>query len=113
MLFGCEIEPTGKMLRISFLQFHRRQLHRFQPKGGERKRYGGTLSLGLKRGGLVKHLKHGICYVGGFLKNRISLHSLESGKRLTQNAELENCVFKTYLSWRYYQIGGKAHSSAA
>jgi hypothetical protein len=101
ILFGREIKPTRKMLRISFLQFHRRQLHRLQSKNGERKRYGGTMSLGLKRGSLVEHKKLGTCYVGGFLKNRISLHSLETGKRLCQNARVKDCVFKTYLSWRF------------
>jgi hypothetical protein len=44
--------------------------------------YGGTLSHGFKRGSLVKHSKLGITYVGGYLKDRISLHSLTDGKRL-------------------------------
>src|SRR5712691_181515 len=46
---------------------HRRQLHRLQAsKGGMRKPYGGTRSLGLKRGTLVHHPKYGLCTIGGF-----------------------------------------------
>lgn len=37
--------------------------------------------MGLKRGSLVKHVKHGLCYVGGTSKGRISLHDM-TGKRL-------------------------------
>ena len=105
ILFGREIKPFKGILRINFLRFHRRQLHRFQPeKGGERKRYGGTISLGFKRGSLVEHEKHGLCYVGGHMNERISLHSLETGKRLCQNAKVEDCKFKTYLSWSFKTI---------
>jgi len=51
------------------LSWHRRQLHRFQPaKVGVRRRYGGTISLGLKKGTLVKHAKYGLCYIGGNLE---------------------------------------------
>jgi len=85
-------ETGAKQLCKSFyylvpLKWHRRQLHRLQPKRGVRRRYGGTLSLGLKKGTLVRHIKYGLCYVGGNLKERFSLHSLKTGTRLTQNAE--------------------------
>jgi hypothetical protein len=84
------------------LRFHRRQLHRLQPEaGGKRKLYGGTRSNGFKRGSLVKHPKFGVCYVGGYLKDRVSLHALADGKRLTKQAKPEDCVFLTYCSWRY------------
>src|SRR3989441_1140650 len=50
---------------------HRRQLHRLQAcKGGERKPYGGTRSLGLKRGTVVKHTRYGIGTIGGFDRKR-------------------------------------------
>lgn len=94
-----------QVLCIAPLRFHRRQLHRFQPdKGGMRKGYGGTRSEGFKRGSLVKHPKHGVVYVGGTLKGRISLHRLTDGKRLCQNASPSEIRFLTYNSWR-------AHSS--
>jgi hypothetical protein len=89
------------MLYLVPLRFHRRQLHRLQPEsGGVRKPYGGTLSLGFKRGSWVKHPKWGVCYVGGSSNYRLSLHSLQDGKRLTQDAKPENCVFLTFCSWR-------------
>ena len=90
-----------RLLCITPLRFHRRQLHRLQPeKGGIRKPYGGTRSLGFKRGSLVKHVRYGLTYVGGCLKDRISLHSLSDGKRLTQTAKPADCTFLTFNSWR-------------
>jgi hypothetical protein len=89
------------MLYIVPLRFHRRQLHRLQPtKGGIRKPYGGTNSLGFKRGSWVKHPKYGVCYVGGASNGRISLHNLENGKRLVQHAKPEDCQLLTRSSWR-------------
>jgi len=91
-----------KVLRVIPLRFHRRQLHVQLPaKGGMRKTYGGTRSLGFKRGSLVKHPKWRLSYVGGNSKGRISLHSLETGKRLTRNVKPGDCKFLTYSSWRF------------
>jgi hypothetical protein len=100
---GGHTQPDNKdLILIVPLQFHRRQLHRLQPEaGGNRKPYGGTRSLGFKRGSLVKHIKYGVTYVGGYLKDRISLHSLADGKRLCQNARPEDCKFLTFNDRRY------------
>jgi hypothetical protein len=99
---GGNQQPDNKrMLVVVPLRFHRRQLHRLQPgKQGKRAAYGGTLSLGLKRGSLVKHLKYGLTYVGGSPNDRLSLHCLADGKRLTQSARKEDAKFLTYCSWR-------------
>jgi hypothetical protein len=51
------------------------------------RRYGGTVSLGLKRGTLVRHVSYGLCYIGGFLGGEFSLHSLRSGEMLMQHAK--------------------------
>ena len=89
------------MLFVTPLRFHRRQLHKLQPsKGGVRSLYGGTRSMGFKRGSYIKHPKHGVCYVGGTSKGRVSLHSLLDGKRLTQNAKPQDCKFLTYSTFR-------------
>ena len=89
------------LLCISPFRFHRRQLHVLQPaKGGVRKSYGGTRSLGFKRGSVVKHPKYGIAYIGGTMQNRVSLHSLQNGRRLCQNAKPSDCKFLTFSSWR-------------
>ena len=51
---GHKTPDNTQLLCITPLVWHRRQLHRLEPeKGGKRKAYGGTLSLGLKRGTLV------------------------------------------------------------
>lgn len=99
---GGHLKPDNEsLLSIVPLQFHRRQLHKFQPtKNGVRKNYGGTRSLGFKRGSLVKHKKYSVTYVGGTMKDRISLHSLETGKRLTRNIKPVDCKFLTYNTWR-------------
>jgi hypothetical protein len=99
---GGHTEPDNtRLLCVTPLRLHRRQLHRLQPEKGEmRKPYGGTLSHGFKRGSLVKHSKLGITYVGGYLKDRISLHSLTDGKRLCQNAKPSDCKFLAFNAWR-------------
>ena len=103
---GGKRKPENtRVLRIIPLRFHRRQLHvQIPTKGGKRKRYGGTISLRFKRGSLVKHVKLGLTYIGGSSKDRVSLHSLETGKRLTQSAKLEEIKFLTYSSWRFSTI---------
>jgi hypothetical protein len=98
---GGAIPDNTRLLCVTPFRLHRRQLHALQPaKGGVRRPYGGTRSLGFKRGSLVKHPKWGACFVGGTMGDRISLHSLEDGKRLCQNAKPSDCKFLAYLSWR-------------
>jgi len=93
-----------EMLYVVPLQFHRRQLHALKPKkGGVRRPVGGTRSEGFKRGSYTKHPKHGVCYVGGTSKGRISLHSLLDGKRLCQNAKPSECKHLTYASFRTWR----------
>jgi hypothetical protein len=77
------------------------RLHRLEPeRGGKRKPYGGTLSLGIKRGTLVKHPKWGLAYVGGTMDGRISLHDPHTGKRLTQTAKVADCHRLALRRWR-------------
>jgi hypothetical protein len=99
---GGHTEPDNtRLLCVIPLRLHRRQLHRLQPEqGGIRKPYGGTCSHGLKRGSLVKHGRFGLTYVGGFLKDRISLYSVATGKRLTQQARPSDCCFLAFNTWR-------------
>ena len=89
------------------IRFHRRQLHALQPsKGGIRRLYGGTRSLDLTRGTLVRHSKFGLTYIGGTLKGRVSLHSLRSGKRVTQGAKILDCRILTRISWQGTLLSG-------
>lgn len=89
------------------VQLHRRQLHRLQAsKGGVRKPYGGTRSLGLKRGTVVRHAKYGVCAVGGFdrKKQTISLHEYRTNKRLTQGAKVKECRVLTWVAFRSWLV---------
>jgi RRXRR protein len=101
---GGHLEPDNTSIRFfTPLRFHRRQLHRFQPSSGVgRRRYGGTSSNGFKRGSIIRHQKWGVAYVGGCLGSRISLHSLGTGKRITQTAKVDDCKFLGYNSWRWH-----------
>ncbi|MBW4680314.1 MAG: RRXRR domain-containing protein [Microcoleus vaginatus WJT46-NPBG5] len=108
---GGHLQPDNtQLIEVIPLEFHRRQLHRLQHAPGHiRSRYGGTLSAGFKRGSIVKHPKYGFCYVGGWqesptkkdpTRKSVSLHSLSTGKRLTQNAVAEDIKFLAFNSWR-------------
>lgn len=100
-------EPDNMSLySVVSILLHRRQLHITQPiKGNIRRDYGSTRSLGLKRGSLVYHPKHGYTYTGGTRSNRISLHRLTDGQRLAQNIRPESCKQLAYnvMKIRYIQ----------
>lgn len=102
---GGHIRPDlTSMLVLRPQVITRRQLHRFNPgKGGERARYGGTLSYGIQKGTLAIHPKHGKCIVGGNDgKNRLSLHSHTNNLRLTRSAKLSDLIFISHSSWSLY-----------
>ncbi|AFZ37978.1 hypothetical protein Sta7437_4516 (plasmid) [Stanieria cyanosphaera PCC 7437] len=98
---GNSLPKNTNLLIVVPLRFHRRQLHRLEhAPGAIRSPYGGTMSAGFKRGSLVKHPKYNLCFVGGSSKGRVSLHSVETGKRLCQNAKPQDIKFLTYNTWR-------------
>lgn len=104
---GAEKLTCTRLWYIVGAQLHRRQLHRFQARaGGERKPYGGTRSLGLKRGTVVSHAKYGLCTVGGFDRKRqtISLHAYRTNKRLTQGAKVKDCSLLTWVANRSWLV---------
>jgi hypothetical protein len=98
---GLPVPEQTRLVCVTPLRWHRRQLHRLQPqRGGIRTSYGGTRSLGLTRGTLVQHPTYGLAYVGGTLGGRLSLHALADGKRRCQNAKLADCRRRVILKWR-------------
>jgi hypothetical protein len=98
---GSPAPDNKRLVCITPFRWHRRQLHRFQPgKGGERTPYGGTLSLGIKRGTLVRHPKWGKATVGGTTHGRLSLHHPETNQRLTRSAKGTDCTLIKLLRWR-------------
>jgi hypothetical protein len=96
------LKPTWSgLIYWTPIRLHRRQLHAFQPsKDGVRRPYGGTRSMGLTRGTLVRSIKYGLSYVGGTLRERVSLHSIATGKRLTQSSEPSDLETLTTIHWR-------------
>jgi hypothetical protein len=98
---GSTAPDNRRLVCIAPLNWHRRQLHRFKPeKGGKRKPYGGTLSLGIKRGTLITHPRWGHTYVGGSMDGKLSLHDPHTGKRLTQAAKPTDCTIVKLLRWK-------------
>lgn len=101
LVTGIQKPTTKDVYCVRQIKLYRRQLHNFQfSKGGVRKPYGGTRSLGLKRGTLVRHSKWGLVSVGGSSKSRISLHDSRTNKRLCQNAKVEDCTILTSSPYR-------------
>lgn len=91
-------------------RLHRRQLHRREPAtGGVRAPYGGTRSLGLKRGTLVRHSRYSLCTVGGYERGKgtISLHAYRTHTCLTQGGHLEACQRLTWLAWRSWLVSSR------
>ncbi len=104
---GAEQPTCQRLWYVVPAVLHRRQLHRLQAaKGGERKPYGSTHSLGLKRGTVVQHARYGRCTVGGFdrRKQTISLHAYRTNKRLTQGAQVEQCRVLTWVAFRSWLV---------
>jgi hypothetical protein len=98
---GPAVPEQTRLLCITPLRWHRRQLRRLQPdRGGIRPPYGSTRSLGFTRGTLVQHATYGLVYVGGTLHGRVSLHALTDGKRLCQKAKPADCRRRVVLRWR-------------
>lgn len=98
---GNTTPDNRRLVCIAPFLWHRRQLHRFQPEaGGKRKLYGATMSRGIKRGTLVKHPTWGKATVGGTMDGRLSLHHPETNKRLTQTAKVGDCTIVKLLRWR-------------
>lgn len=89
---GGDGKPDNLFVKfLKPLRYRRRKLHEILPKkNGFRRKYGGTMSMGITRGTLVKHIKYGLTLVGGTSKGRLSLHDIKTNKRLCRNAKLED-----------------------
>src|SRR5215469_7669169 len=104
---GAEHPTCTQLWYVVPATLHRRQLHRLQAsQGGIRKPYGGTRSLGLKRGTLVTHATYGRCVVGGLDRHKqtISLHKYRTNKRLTQGARVKECRVLTWVAFRSWFV---------
>jgi hypothetical protein len=98
---GKSSVDNKELFRVVPMQLHRRQLHRYEPEtDGVRKFYGGTRSMGMRRGSVVNHTELGMVYVGGASKGKVSLHDVESGKRLTQKGSCSDVRMFYTSPWR-------------
>ena len=102
MALNEHLMPFLGIWQINFLNFYRRQLHVQNPaKGGIRKIYGSTLSLGLIRGSIIKYKKDGLLYyIGGASKKCVAIHSVITKKRANQFAQLEDIEMICYNKQR-------------
>jgi len=100
---GGHLKPDNeRMLFLDPIQFQRRNLHdQLFAEGGIRRRAGGTISLGLKKGRLAKHTKHGLCYIGGNANGRLTLCDVSTGARIARNAKTEDLRLLAFNSWRF------------
>lgn len=90
-----------RLLLLEPIQFQRRNLHyQVFTKGGVRRRGGGTMSLGLKRGRLAKHIKYGLCYIGGHSIRGLTAYSVSTGLRIGRRVKKEDLQLLAYNSWR-------------
>lgn len=102
-LVGGHVKPDNeRMLLLEPIQFYRRSLHvHVAIKGGIRKPYGGTMSLGLKKGRLAKHIKHGLCYISGNCYGLLTICNVATGARTSRDAKPEDLRLLAYNSWRF------------
>ncbi len=104
---GATAPTCQRLWYVMPARLHRRQLHRLEPaRGGVRSPYGGTRSLGHKRGILVRHPRYGLCTVGGCDRQRgtLSLHAYRTNTRLTQKARPADCTCLTWVAFRSWLV---------
>jgi hypothetical protein len=115
-LSGAKVPTCQRLWYLVPARLHRRQLQRLEPaRGGVRSPYGGTRSLGLKRGTLMRHPRYGLCAIGGYDRSRgtVSLHAYRSNQRLTQKGRPNQCHRLTWVAWRSWLIGKAAAAKPA
>lgn len=100
---GGHTKPdNARLTLLAPIQFQRRSLHsQLFAKGGIRRRMGGTMSLGIKKGRLAKHIKYGLCYIGGNIKGLLSVCDIKTGVRLARNIRVEDLRLLAHNSWRF------------
>lgn len=100
---GGHIKPDNEaLLLLEPIQFQRRNLHyQLFAKGSIRRRKGGTMSLGLKKGRLAQHVKHGPCYIGGNMEGLLTIHSMQTGARISRDVKTKDLRLLAYNSWRF------------
>jgi hypothetical protein len=110
--FNIQTYPENiDMYYFEQIGLHRRSLHMLQfSKGGIRRRNGGTVSLGIPKGTMIKtkYKKKAIYgYVGGNMNGKLSVHNIENGERISQNINIEEIEILGYIAkWKVEKIKG-------
>jgi hypothetical protein len=105
-IFNIQKVPDNKEIyKFVPIIVHRRQLHMFQPsKNGIRKRYGGTVSLGIPKGTVCRY-RGEYLVVGGNRLGKLSLNRLSDNKRITKSAKVEEVELMGYKQrWNVKRI---------
>jgi hypothetical protein len=113
--FPFDIQTYPENINIYYfeqIELHRRQLHMLQfAKGGKRRRYGGTVSLGIPKGTVVKvkyKKKAILCYIGGNMNGKLSIHNIENGEIISKIINKEDIKYMGYIAkWKVEKIKGK------
>jgi hypothetical protein len=100
--FNIQLYPENiDMYYFEQIGLRRRSLHMLQfAKGGKRRINGGTVSLGIPKGTVVRvkyKKKYKLCYIGGNMDGKLSGHDLETGKRISQSIDKEK--IEIYSGW--------------
>ena len=98
---GGHVQPDNTtLLTLKQVKVIRRQLHfACRYSNGKRQRYGGSMSLGIKKGTVVFHPKYGRCLISGNYNGRISLLSPYSLERVTIHAKVSDLKIVAYSPW--------------
>jgi hypothetical protein len=84
------VKPFLGLHRIDFLKHYRRQLHIQQPeKNNLRRRHGTTVSMGMSKGSVVNY-KGRLVYLGGASNERVSIHNILTGQRMSKHARISD-----------------------
>jgi len=95
---GKESIDNKNVFRMVSHIFFRRMLHK--GSGIKKVRYGGTLSMGFKKGSVVKHPQYGLLYVDGSSKGGINLCNLSTGGFERHYDNPAEYTFLYYSGWR-------------
>lgn len=87
-------------LYLTPFTYNKRSLQSICPmKNGIRKRCGGTVSMGIKKGTLIKHKKWGLMIIGGYSSIGITLHNVKDNKRRSRRGKPQDMGTLTTLKF--------------
>ncbi len=96
-----DIKPLYSLYQLNYIKLLRRQLHLMKPsKGNKRRRQGGTVSEGRRRGTVFWYDGKLGCLGGQSKKGRVSLQGIVGGGRLDQFIKVKEIRWLYNSSWK-------------